>query len=424
MRRARSSTSPNVSPFCNRSTAPLLQTRRTPFCSTAVSPFTPIRHVSRRSATPLRTALAWISGGYNPKRRMAPSASGHKDPMALYFLRRFLLIIPTLLGITLVCFVIINLAPGSPIQQKLAALRFGGAMGSAGMGSLGGERGDQGVTEEVIAALRKQYGFDKPLLVRYGIWLKNIVTLNFGDSFTYEEPAIDVILARIPISLQFGLVSLILTYVVCVTLGVGKALQDGSAFDVSSTVVLFVFYSIPSLMLGILLIVFVAGADNSWFPTGGIVSDNYADLPFWEQVADRVRHFILPLCCYMIGSFTFLTMLMKNSMLDVIKLDYILTAKAKGLAAIIVYMKHALRNALIPIVTGMSGILSIFLAGSVIIERLFQIDGMGLLGYNAALARDYNVLMGLIFISSVLFLAGRLLVDVLYVLVDPRIDFS
>ena len=344
--------------------------------------------------------------------------------MALYFLRRFLLIIPTLLGITLVCFVIINLAPGSPIQQKLAALRFGGAMGSAGMGSLGGERGDQGVTEEVIAALRKQYGFDKPLLVRYGIWLKNIATLNFGDSFTYEEPAIDVILARIPISLQFGLVSLILTYVVCVTLGVGKALQDGSAFDVSSTVMLFVFYSIPSLMLGILLIVFVAGADNSWFPTGGIVSDNYADLPFWEQVADRVRHFILPLCCYMIGSFTFLTMLMKNSMLDVIKLDYILTAQAKGLAESIVYMKHALRNALIPIVTGMSGILSIFLAGSVIIERLFQIDGMGLLGYNAALARDYNVLMGLIFISSVLFLAGRLLVDVLYVLVDPRIDFS
>ena len=344
--------------------------------------------------------------------------------MGLYFLRRFLLIIPTLLGITLVCFVIINLAPGSPIQQKLAILRFGGAMGGVDTSSLSGERGDQGVPKEVIEALTKQYGFDKPLLVRYGIWLKNIATLNFGDSFTYEEPAIDVILARIPISLQFGLVSLILTYVVCVTLGVGKALQDGSAFDVSSTVVLFVFYSIPSLMLGILLIVFVAGADNSWFPTGGIVSDNYADISFWEQVADRVRHFILPLCCYMIGSFTFLTMLMKNSMLDVIQLDYILTAKAKGLAATIVYMKHALRNALIPIVTGMSGILSIFLAGSVIIERLFQIDGMGLLGYNAALARDYNVLMGLIFISSVLFLAGRLLVDVLYVLVDPRIDFS
>ena len=344
--------------------------------------------------------------------------------MGLYFLRRLLLILPTLLGITLVCFVIINLAPGSPIQQKLAEMRFGGAMAGAGMGGLGGDRGDQGVTEEVIAALKRQYGFDKPLLVRYGIWLKNIATLNFGDSFVYEEPVIDVILARLPISLQFGLTSLILTYIVCVTLGVIKALQDGSAFDVSSTVVLFVLYSVPPLMLGILLIVFVAGAENSWFPTGGIVSDNYDDIPFWGQVADRLRHFILPLCCYMIGSFTFLTMLMKNSMLDVIKLDYVLTAKAKGLTEKVVYMKHALRNALIPIVTGMSGILSIFLAGSVIIERLFQINGMGLLGYNAALARDYNVLMGLIFISSVLFLVGRLLVDVLYVCVDPRIDFS
>ena len=344
--------------------------------------------------------------------------------MVLYFLRRLFLMIPTLLGITMVCFVIINLAPGSPIQQKLAALRFGGAMGGADTSSLGGERGDQGVTEEIIAALKRQYGFDKPLLARYGIWLTNIATLNFGDSFIYEEPVIDVIRARIPISLQFGLVSLILTYVVCVTLGVIKALQDGSAFDVSSTVVLFVLYSVPPLMLGILLIVLVAGADNSWFPTGGIVSDHYADLFLWEQVVDRLRHFILPLCCYMIGSFTFLTMLMKNSMLDVIKLDYVLTAKAKGLTDKAVYMKHALRNALIPIVTGMSGILSIFLAGSVIIERLFQIDGMGLLGYNAALARDYNVLMGLIFISSVLFLVGRLLVDLLYVLVDPRIDFS
>lgn len=344
--------------------------------------------------------------------------------MGLYFLRRLLLMLPTLFGITLVCFVVINLAPGSPIQQQLAAMRFGGAMGGPDTGGFGGERGDQGVTEEVIAALQRQYGFDRPLLVRYGIWLKNIATLHFGDSFVYEEPVMDVILARLPISLQFGVTSLILTYAVCVTLGIIKALLDGSAFDVISTVILFVLYSIPSLMLGILLIVFVAGADNSWFPTGGIVSDHYDELSFWGQVADRIRHCILPLCCYMIGSFTFLTMLMKNSMLEVIKLDYVLTAKAKGLGETVVYMKHALRNALIPIVTGMSGIMSVFLAGSVIIERLFQIDGMGLLGYNAALARDYNVLMGLIFISSVLFLVGRLLVDVLYVLVDPRINFA
>ena len=344
--------------------------------------------------------------------------------MGLYFLRRIFLMIPTLLGITLVCFIVINLAPGGPIQQKLMLMRFGGALGAGAPAGPGYERGDQGVSEEIIEALKRQYGFDKPLLVRYGLWLKNIVTLNFGDSFIYEEPVLDVIFARVPISLQFGLTSLVLTYLVCIVLGVIKALQDGSPFDVGSSVVLFVMYSVPPLMLGILLIVFVAAADNSWFPIGGIVSDSYEDLDFWGKVRDRVQHFILPLSCYMIGSFTFLTVLMKNSMLDVIKLDYVLTAHAKGLSKRIVYLKHALRNALIPVITGMSGILSIFFAGSVIIERIFQIDGMGLLGYNAALARDYNVLMGLIFISSILFLAGRLLVDVLYVLVDPRIDFS
>lgn len=347
--------------------------------------------------------------------------------MGLYFLRRLLLIIPTLFGITLVCFVIINLAPGSPIQKKLAMLRFGGAMGNAAAGSSGGigyERGDQGVSEEIVEALKRQYGFDRPLLVRYCIWARNIATLDFGESFMYEEPAIDVILARIPISLQFGLTSLILTYAICMTLGIIKALVDGSPFDIGSSLVLFVMYSVPSLMLGILLIVFVAGAEDSWFPIGGIVSDRYDDLNVWGKVVDRIRHFILPLSCYMIGSFTFLTVLMKNSMLEVIKLDYVLTARAKGLSNKVVYLKHALRNALLPVVTGVGGILSVFFAGSVVIEQIFQIDGMGLLGYNAALARDYNVIMGLIFISSILFLIGRLLVDVLYVLVDPRIDFS
>lgn len=347
--------------------------------------------------------------------------------MGLYFLRRLLLLIPTLIGITLVCFVVINLAPGGPIQQKLASLRFGGAMraGAAAAGNESGyERGDQGVSEEIIQALKTQYGFDKPVLVRYGIWIKNMAALDFGESFMYEEPAIDIIVERIPISLQFGLTSLVLTYGICIVLGVVKALVDGSPFDISSSIILFVMYSVPSLMLGILLIVFVAGAEDSWFPIGGIVSDSYEELSLWGKVKDRARHFILPLSCYMIGSFTFLTVLMKNSMLDVIKLDYVLTAQAKGLSNKIVYLKHALRNALMPVVTGMGGILSVFFAGSIIIEQIFQIDGMGLLGYNAALARDYNVIMGLIFISSILFLSGRLLVDFLYVLVDPRIDFS
>jgi microcin C transport system permease protein len=335
-----------------------------------------------------------------------------------------LMMIPTLFGITILSFIIINLAPGGPIEQRLQQMRFGAA-GAESAGSNISARGEQGVSEEVIEALRKQYGFDKPLLVRYGIWVKNIVTLDFGESFTYEEPVLDVIISKFPVSLQFGLVSLIMVYLVSIPLGVFKAIRNGSTFDAVSGFFLYVAYSIPPLMLAILLIVFVAGSSYlGWFPIGGLYSDHYYDLSIWGKIVDRVHHFILPLLCYMIGSFTFLTMMMKNNMLDVIRLDYVRTAMAKGLSEKVVYMKHALRNALIPIVTGMSGIMTIFFAGSIIIERVFQLDGMGLLGFNAALQRDYNVLMGLLLIQSLLFLAGRLMVDILYVVIDPRIDFQ
>src|SRR5690606_20790141 len=201
----------------------------------------------------------------------------------------------------------------------------------------------------------------------YGIWLKNIITLDFGRSYSYEMPVWDLIKSRIPISLQFGLTSLILTYLVSVLLGVVKAVRHGSKFDVASSTALFVLYSIPSLILGIVLIVFVAGRDGSWFPLGGVVSDIYSYLSPWEKVVDRVRHMILPLLCYMVGSFTFLTFLMKNSMLDVINMDFVRTARAKGLGEKKIILKHALRNALIPMVTGMTGILTVFFAGSIII---------------------------------------------------------
>jgi microcin C transport system permease protein len=285
--------------------------------------------------------------------------------------------------------------------------------------------GSQGVSEEVIEALKKQYGFDKPVLVRYGIWLKNIMTLNFGESFTYEEPVMNVIVSKFPVSLQFGVISLILTYLICIPLGILKAIKDGSKFDAITSFILFLMYSIIPVMLGVLLIVFVAGESYlGWLPIGNLYSDDYDSLSLWGKIVDRSRHFILPLICYVIGNFTFLTLMMKNSMLDVVKLDYIRTARAKGLSDKTVYLKHALRNALIPIATGMSGILSVFFSGSIIIEQLFQLDGMGLLGLNAIAQRDYNVLMALLFLQSVLFMAGRLLVDLMYVLIDPRIDFA
>lgn len=344
--------------------------------------------------------------------------------MVVYLIRRLLLMIPTFFGITLVTFVLINLAPGSPIEQKLQAIRFGGGGGGAGAsGSTVSGRGDSAVNEEVIEALKKQYGFDKPVHVRYLIWLKNLSRLDFGESFTYQEPVIEVIKSKFPVSMQFGLASLILTYLICIPLGVRKAIGAGGTFDRSSTLFLNLTYSIPPLILGIFLIVVVAGKMNL-APLGGLHSDDYESLTAWGKFTDRVHHFILPLICYMIGGFTELSTLMRNSMLDVIKSDYVRTARAKGLSERVVVFKHALRNALIPIATGLGGFFGVFLAGSLIIEQMFNLDGIGLLGYQSVMSRDYNVIMGLTFISSMVLMMGRIFSDIIYVVIDPRIDFK
>ena len=343
--------------------------------------------------------------------------------MILYLIRRSLLMIPTFVGITLVCFLVINLAPGGPIEQKIQAIRFGSANTEGGGGSKSGIQ--SGLNEEVLEALKKQYGFDKPVLERYWIWLKNLSRLDFGESFTYQEPAIDVITSKFPVSLQFGVASLVLTYLVCIPLGMAKAIRAGSTFDAVSGLFLYIAYSIPPLVLGIFLIVFFAGGRHfSWFPIGMIYSDGYEAMGFFEKIWDRIHHFILPITCYMIGGFTELTMLMRNSMLEVIKQDYVRTARAKGLAEKVVLYKHALRNALIPIATGIGGFFRVFLAGSLIVETIFQLDGIGLLSYQSILARDYNVIMGLIFMSSLILLVGRLFSDFVYVMIDPRIDFK
>ncbi len=334
--------------------------------------------------------------------------------------------IPTLIGVTLVVFAVINLAPGSPVEQKLQQLRFGGGMGTVGSGDAsGGNRGSSTVSDEVLAALNKQYGFDRPLHERYLKWLGNIITLDFGESFTYEEPVIDVITSKCPVSLQFGIASLILSYLVSIPLGIYKALKHGSLMDTSSSFLLFVAYSIPPFMLAILFIVFLAGGSFfDLFPIGGVYSDQYDELSLMGKIIDRLHHFVLPLFCYTVGSFTSLTLLMKNSLLEEVKKDYVRTARAKGLPERLVYLKHALRNALIPVVTGLGGFLMVFFAGSLLLETIFQLDGIGLLSYKSVLARDYNVIMGLVFLQSVLFLIGNVLSDIAYVLVDPRIDYT
>lgn len=340
--------------------------------------------------------------------------------MLKYTLHRLLLMIPTLFGITLLCFVIINLAPGSPMDQKIAQMRFGGGGGGAAAGGH-----TTGVSNEIIEALKKQYGFDKPMHVRYIIWLKNIFSLDFGESFTYEMPTTELIGSKLPVSLQFGLASLLLTYLISIPVGIWKAVHEGGKFDLGSSIVLMILYSIPPLILGILFRVYLAGgAFLDFFPLGELYSDNYHSLDTWGKIVDRAHHFVLPLTCYVLGNFTVIALLMKNSLLEEIKLDYIRTARAKGLDERTVVYKHALRNALIPILTGLGSFLTVFFAGSIIIEQVFNLDGMGLLGYKSALSRDYNVLMGLIFFQAILSLVGRLISDLTYVLVDPRIDFT
>ena len=341
--------------------------------------------------------------------------------MFKYFIKRLFLIIPTLIGVTLACFYYnYHNSWVGLLNKKLAQLRFAGAEASGGQADSGNE---YGVSKDLVEALKKQYGFDKPIPIQYLIWLKNAITFDFGDSFIHEEPVVNLILERVPISLQFGLISIILTYLICIILGVSMAVRKNSSFDISASVLLIVLYSIPSLMLGILLKVFLAG-QLDWFPIGDLYSDMYFEKGFWGKILDRIHHFILPMLCYMVGIFTVLTLFMKNNLLEEISKDYIKTARAKGLSKKVVIYKHALRNALVPIATGLGNVFGIFLAGSIIIEKIFNINGIGLLAFDSAVARDYTVIMALIFIQSLIFIAGRIISDLTYFIIDPRIDFS
>lgn len=320
---------------------------------------------------------------------------------------------PTLFGISIVCFLVINLAPGSPVDQALSKIRFAG----------GGSSGS--VSNEVIESIKKQYGFDKPVHIRYLIWLKNMTTLDFGESFVYQRPVIDVIIQKLPVSLSFGVSALFLIYLISIPLGIAKAVQNGQQFDLWSSVVLMVLYSIPPLTLGILLRLFFGSTQFlGILPLGELYSDNYYDLDLWGKIVDRTKHFVLPLACYVANGFTVLVLLMKNSLLEELRLDYVRTARAKGLPERRVIYKHALRNALIPILTNLGFFLTAFFGGSIVIESIFNLDGMGLLSLKSISSRDYNVIMGLIFIQAVLSMVGRLISDLTYVVVDPRIDYQ
>jgi microcin C transport system permease protein len=337
-----------------------------------------------------------------------------------YLVRRLLTMIPMFFLMTAVYFGVQNYLPGGPVQEVLSRIQFGGGEGGRTMNI------------EDIAKLKKeleiQYGLDKPVPVRYWIWLKKIVVLDFGDSTATREPAIKTIAERIPISIGFGVPGFFLTYLICIFLGMVKALKDGTKMDVSSSVMLFIAYSIPALVVSVvLLLVFCTDRvlpGGAWFPLGGAYSDNWDTLDFGQKVLDYSRHMFLPVLASLLGGFTFLTMLMKNSLLDVLSSDFIRTARAKGLPEHRVVMKHALRNAILPLMVGLGGFLSAFVAGSIVIESVFGLPGMGRLMLEALTSRDYNVLMGVAVIQSGIVMFGQLMSDVAYVLVDPRIDFG
>lgn len=337
--------------------------------------------------------------------------------MKTYILRRLLLMIPTLVGISLVCFILIQLIPGGPVEELVSRAQSAAAM-------RGGADASKALSPEQIAQIQTYFGFDKPAWQRYLQWLWNVLHLDFGTSYTYGAPVFEVIASRFPVSLFFGLTSFFISYLVCIPLGLWKAVRHGSRLDSLSSGIIFSGYVMPGYALGILLIIFLAGGSYlDLFPMGGLTSDEFEDLSFTGKIFDLLHHLALPMFCYIISEFAFLTFLMKNSVLEELGKDYMRTALAKGLSFKEALFRHALRNALIPVATRLSEIFTLMFAGALLIEKVFDIDGMGLLYYNSMVNRDYNVVLGIIFLSSLMALLGRLFSDILYTFVDPRIRF-
>ena len=337
-----------------------------------------------------------------------------------YFIKRTLLILPTLFGITIACFIVMQVVPGGPVEQAIQRIKS-----STQSGTTGGNSIQSAITAEEIDNIKKYYGFDQPILVRYFRWLGKLLRFDFGTSYVYERPVLQVIASRFPVSLTFGLTGMFLTYLVCIPLGIRKALEHTKPFDNWSSILIFMGYSIPSFVLGLILIVLFGGG-SFWdvFPISGVVSDYFEELSLLGKIVDYISHMFLPLLCYTIGGFAGLTLLMKNSLMEQLNQDYVRTALAKGLTYHQAVFRHALRNALIPIVTNIGMIIGVILSGSMLIETIFTIDGMGLLGYESIVNRDYPVALGLIVISSLLVLLGRIISDFCLVMVDPRIKFK
>ncbi len=340
-----------------------------------------------------------------------------------YFIRRLLLVVPTFLGITLLCFALIQMVPGGPVEQMITRMKGIGAGESkltAGAAA--------SISPDQRKAIERHFGFDRPIHERYWKWLVHDRLGMRMESYKYpNKTAWQLISERFPVSLIFGVTGLILSYGVCIPLGIAKALRNGSRFDLFSSLLVFTGYAIPAFAFGMILKMLLCGTvDGFWdvFPISGMNSDQADTFPRWQRLTDTAWHMVLPVLCYVIGNFAVLTLLMKNALLEQIGKDYVRTVLARGGSMRRAVWRHALRNALIPIATGLGGILTVMFAGSVLIEQVFEIPGMGRLSLDAIVGRDYPVFLGILSLTSILGLLGGIVSDFCYILVDPRITFG
>ncbi|MFT3999882.1 MAG: microcin C ABC transporter permease YejB [Rhizobium sp.] len=359
--------------------------------------------------------------------------------MGAYILRRLLLMIPTIVGIMAISFTIVQFAPGGPVEQVIAQLT---GQGDNAAGRLSGGtdmlaqqsiddssskyRGAQGLDPELIAKLDKQFGFDKPPLERFGQMMWNYIRFDFGESFFRNTTVIDLIAQKLPVSISLGIWILIFSYAISIPLGIRKAVQDGSTFDVWTSGIIIIGYAVPSFLFGIMLIVlFAGGSFFDWFPLRGLVSDNFADLNWWQKILDYLWHLVLPLISLSLAAFATTTLLTKNSFIEEIKKQYVITARAKGLSERRVLYGHVFRNAMLIVIAGFPGaFISAFFTGSLLIENIFSLDGLGRLSYLSVVQRDYPVVFATLFIFSLLGLVVSLVSDLIYTWIDPRIDFE
>jgi len=347
--------------------------------------------------------------------------------MAAYILKRLLLMIPTLFGVMLITFVVTQFVPGGPVESLIHELQKSGRSGEASSGMEGLlYRGASGIDAERLKVLKALYGFDKPASQRFFEMMKSYLTFDFGVSHYQHKSVLELVVSKLPVSISIGVWTFFIVYLTCIPLGIAKAVRDGSTFEVATSTLILVGYAIPGFVLGItLLVLFGGGSFWDLFPLRGLTSDNWAALPWYGKITDYLWHMVLPIIASVVGSFAVMTMLTKNSFLEEIRKQYVLTARAKGLTQNTVLYRHVFRNAVIPLVTGFPGaFIGAFFTGSLLIETIFSLDGLGLLSYESVMKRDYPVVLGTLYLFTLLGLVAKLLSDLAYVLIDPRIQFE